>query len=113
MQLLTGIAMNAKEFINVVVFNVDASVLWGSADKDVEVQAERDNLKTEIGSKKLPVFKYYKNVKTGAEKQKSSYELLIPSDADLTTPEGISKVSATLIDEMKSGIEHSVKDIME
>jgi len=37
MQLLTGIALKVKEFVNVVVFNVDASVLLGKVEKDKEL----------------------------------------------------------------------------
>lgn len=67
-------------------------------------------LKAEIGSKKLPVFKYYKNV-DAADKSSKAYELMLPSDADLSSPKGISKVSEVLIEEMKGGLDHSVMDI--
>lgn len=62
MQLLTGIAHKVKSYINVVVFNVDASVIQGKQDTNASVKVTNEALKTEIGSKKLPVFKYYRNV---------------------------------------------------
>lgn len=57
------------------------------------------------------MFKYYRNVGQGAEKSSKAYELIMPNDGDLTSPEGISKISETMIEEMKGGIEHNVKDI--
>lgn len=105
MKLLTGIALNVKEYINVVVFNVDAKVLLGKGEDSNET------LKAEIGSKNLPVFKYYPNVENKEVKSEKSYQLIIPSDGDLVTPEGIKKISHTMIEEMKEGIGHEVRDI--
>jgi hypothetical protein len=42
MALLTGIALKVKEYINVVVFNVDASVINGKKDPNAEVQAANE-----------------------------------------------------------------------
>lgn len=105
MKLLTGIALNVKEYINVVVFNVDAKVLLGKGEDSNET------LKAEVGSKNLPVFKYYPNVENKEVKSEKSYQLIIPSDGDLATPEGIKKISNTMIEEMKEGIGHEVRDI--
>lgn len=66
----------------------------------------------EIDSNKLPVFKYYSsNYSDTKEKSAKAYELILPRDGDLTSPEGIKKISATFIEEMHSGINHNVKDI--
>lgn len=105
MKLLTGIALNVKEYINVVVFNVDAKVLLGKGEDSNET------LKAEVGSKNLPVFKYYPNVENKEVKSEKSYQLIIPNDGDLATPEGIKKISNTMIEEMKEGIGHEVRDI--
>jgi len=108
MQLLTGIALQVKDYINVVVFNVDEKIILAKYDKNLE--KDHKEIHDEMGSKKLPVFKYYKNVPSD-EKSAKAYELVIPKDSDLTSKEGIEKVSEVLIDEMKGGIEHTVMDI--
>lgn len=90
------------------MFNVDEKIIL--AKYDTKLEKDHKEIHAEMGSKKLPVFKYYKNVPSD-EKSAKAYELVIPKDSDLTNPEGIQKVSEVLIDEMKGGIEHNVMDI--
>lgn len=48
----------------------------------VDPETSSTKLKREFKSSKLPQFRFYPNLKTGEEKQRASYEILLPRDAD-------------------------------
>lgn len=66
----------------------------------------------ELDSNKLPVFKFYSNKYIEApEKSAKAYELILPRDGDLTSTEGLRKISEIMIEEMNNGINYKVKEI--
>ena len=73
MELLGVLGRLVGHFINVVVYEVDASQLFNSKEESF-VQ-----LRSEISSKKLPIFKYYPNAISGENKQEEAYKLEVPS----------------------------------
>lgn len=68
MELLSILVDKVGDYTNVVAFKVDGASLL--SPKEGSDAAE---LRKEVGSKKLPVFKYYKNVQASAKKQEAGY----------------------------------------
>ena len=48
----------------------------------VDPETNSAELKREFKSSKLPQFRFYPNLKTGEEKHRASYEIVLPRDAD-------------------------------
>lgn len=65
------------------------------------------DLKREFKSTKLPQFRFYPNLKTGQDKRSSSFEIVIPKNAE------ISEVKAAVLEEIHSNYETDVKDVSE
>ena len=69
LELIEEISREYGQFLNVALLVVDSET--NSAE-----------LKREFKSSKLPQFRFYPNLKTGEEKHRAAYEIVLPRDAD-------------------------------
>ena len=65
------------------------------------------DLKKEFKSAKLPQMRFYPNLKKGTDKRVSSFEIMLPKDAD----EG--EVREAVLEEIQSGYSTDVKNVDE
>ena len=61
-----------------------------------DVSAASADLKKEFKSAKLPQFRFYPNLKTGAEKKDKSFEIILPKSGDEA------EVRETVIEELRT-----------
>ena len=69
-----------------------------------EVSAD---LKREFKTNKLPLFRFYPNLKTGEDKRNASFNIVLPSSGE------IDDVKETVLEEVKNNFSSDVKDVSE
>lgn len=65
------------------------------------------DLKREFKSAKLPMIRFYPNVKTGADKKNASFEIMLPKTEDAA------EVKEAVMEEIFSNFVTDVKDVTE
>ena len=67
--VVEDLAQEYGDFINIAMYVVD------------DLQASSSDLKKEFKSTKLPLFRYYPNMKIGEDKRTASFNIVLPSEA--------------------------------
>lgn len=70
-------------------------------------------LRSIVGSKKLPIFKFFPNAASEHEKLNKAYELYMPASFDISMPEGRIDIAYTFKEEINSAITDNITDITE
>ena len=65
------------------------------------------DLKREFKTNKLPLFRFYPNLKTGEDKRNASFNIVLPSSGE------IDDVKETVLEEVKNNFSSDVKDVSE
>lgn len=95
MSLIEELAREYRDFINVAMMVVD------------DLAESSQDLKREFKSTKLPMIRFYPNIKTGADKKSDSFEIMLPKTDDAD------EVKEAVLEEVMSNYVTDVKDVTE